>query len=339
MIFEKIKNLIKNQKSNRAFVLLFAVMLSSIILSVALGVTNIAFKEARFSTSAKDSNEAFFASDVGVECALYNDKTSINKFPLPSSSPVPISSCAGLTPTPTLSGVSSTTATYSFVLSGLANLGNACAKVSVAKDSSSGMTETTIISKGYNTGDSACVSTNSNRVERELKVKIGAGGSATIYDVTWGNFVGNISASGNNLTSNDTVSGGWSVGAVSTQSISSGDGYVEFSTNETTSYKFVGLGVGNTNQDYSDIEYGIYMGGSNIYIYESGSPKFSGLSFTTGDIFKVAVESGVVKYYKNGGTPFYTSLTAPTYPLLLDTSFYSGAGYVPATITNAKISY
>jgi hypothetical protein len=57
------------------------------------------------------------------------------------------------------------------------------------------------------------------------------------------------------------------------------------------------------------------------------------LTYAAGDVFRVAVESGVVKYSKNG-TVFYTSTMAPQYPLLLDTTFYS----LNATIGNAVIS-
>jgi hypothetical protein len=63
----------KNYKNNSGFVMLFAIMLSSIILAIALGIANISLKEVNFSTSAKDTNDAFFAADTGAECALYAD--------------------------------------------------------------------------------------------------------------------------------------------------------------------------------------------------------------------------------------------------------------------------
>ena len=77
--------MIKKIKKNKGFVILFAVMLSSIFLAIALGVSNIAFREVTFGTSAKDANDAFFAADVGAECALFNDKnlTVSELFPSP----------------------------------------------------------------------------------------------------------------------------------------------------------------------------------------------------------------------------------------------------------------
>ena len=71
----------KNTK-NRGFVILFAVTISSILLALAIGVANIALKEVKFNTSAKDTNNAFFAADTAIEYALFQDKP-------PSSAYVP----------------------------------------------------------------------------------------------------------------------------------------------------------------------------------------------------------------------------------------------------------
>src|SRR3989344_4409559 len=68
MILQKIKN-------NKGFVLLFAVTLTGIIVSIALGIASISFKELSFNTSDKNANEAFSAADTGIECALFNDKS------------------------------------------------------------------------------------------------------------------------------------------------------------------------------------------------------------------------------------------------------------------------
>lgn len=47
----------------------------------------------------------------------------------------------------------------------------------------------------------------------------------------------------------------------------------------------------------------------------------------------MSVESGVVKYYKNGAL-LYTSAVTPTYPLRVDTSLYAtGATVSSVTIT------
>ena len=61
---------------------------------------------------------------------------------------------------------------------------------------------------------------------------------------------------------------------------------------------------------------------ADIYIYEKGTYRGAFGAYASGDKLKVAVESGVVKYYRNG-TLLYTSTQAPTLPLRADASIYS----------------
>jgi len=115
-------------------VILFAVTLSGILLAIALGVANIALKEIKFGTNARK----------------------------PSPGPGPL-----------FVPPSGTSETRSYVVSGLGGTGISCAKVSVEKDNTSPPdTATTITSKGYNSGsqDGLCVSTNPDRIERELLI-------------------------------------------------------------------------------------------------------------------------------------------------------------------------
>lgn len=59
----------------------------------------------------------------------------------------------------------------------------------------------------------------------------------------------------------------------------------------------------------------------------------TGGSYVSGDVFKIAIEAGVVKYYKNS-TLVYTSAVAPTYPIGLDTTMNT----VGSTVSAAKIT-
>ena len=156
--------IIKKIKKNRGFVILFAVMLSSIILSIALGVASIALKEVKFGTSAKFTNEAFFAADTGIECALMNDKFSNSSFVSSGSGTI---QCLGNTIT-----LNGSFPSWNFTVTGLGSSGEACAKVSVFKDDTTSPPSilTTTISKGYNTGYASCSSSNADRLERELKI-------------------------------------------------------------------------------------------------------------------------------------------------------------------------
>jgi hypothetical protein len=112
--------------------------LAAIFLSIALGVASVALREINFSTSAKDTNDAFFAADSGIEQALYNDKTS---------------------------GFYLDNGKVSFTVPNLGSASQGCAYVTVDKTASPSVV---ITANGYNIGNGSCNSTNPNRVEREL---------------------------------------------------------------------------------------------------------------------------------------------------------------------------
>jgi hypothetical protein len=149
--------------------------------------------------------------------------------------------------------------------------------------------------------------------------------------VAWMSPIG-VTVSGNSLTK--TTASGVNAGAISTQQIVSGDGFVEFTASETSTYRMVGLSNGNVDASYPDIDFGLDLApGGIVYVFEKGTNRGTFGSYQTGDVFRVAVVSGVVKYSKNG-VVLYTSTQAPVYPLLVDTWLY----YQGATITNAYTS-
>lgn len=151
----------KKIKKNRGFVILFAVTLAAILLSIALGVSSIALKEIKFGTSAKDTNEAFFAADAGVECARINDKsTGVVFVDTPTSFSINCNNNIIAVNKHAILPI------WNFVISGLGNTGQGCARVNVDKT-----TPTVVVSKGYNNGGGVPGSCNpgANAIERELK--------------------------------------------------------------------------------------------------------------------------------------------------------------------------
>jgi hypothetical protein len=126
---------------------------------------------------------------------------------------------------------------------------------------------------------------------------------------------------------------GWDAGAVSMQTLT-GDGYVEYPVSSLSDYVMFGLGTGDSNQGYADIEYATYAypGTGQLLVYEGGVYRAAGGSYAVGDKLRVAVEGGVVKFRKNG-VLVYSSMVPPTYPLNVDTSLYSTG----ATVSGAKI--
>lgn len=168
------KNHIKlNYKKNRGVALLFAIMVTGVLFAVALGTTNIALKETKFSTSSKSTNEAFFAADTGAECALFNDKNLLT-FPLSGVSNITNGKINCTDVTGYFNQIDN--GSFVFVVPSI-NSSGSCAIVTVLKTDSGTKDEfdniipsVEIISKGYNVGDDSCNSTNTNRVERELEL-------------------------------------------------------------------------------------------------------------------------------------------------------------------------
>lgn len=72
MIFSKAKKFLSSQ-TNSGFAMLFAVLLSSVLISIGLSIFNISLKEVNIATSAADSESAYYAADSARECAIYWD--------------------------------------------------------------------------------------------------------------------------------------------------------------------------------------------------------------------------------------------------------------------------
>lgn len=71
----KTKSKIKSPKNiNKGFTLFVAVVLSTLLLSIGLSLSNILLKQLVFSNTGRESQIAFYAADSGAECALYWDR-------------------------------------------------------------------------------------------------------------------------------------------------------------------------------------------------------------------------------------------------------------------------
>ena len=154
---------------------------------------------------------------------------------------------------------------------------------------------------------------------------------AAVEAVIWTDLV-NAAAAENALRKTSGCDGCDDAGAVSQQQIASGDGYVEFSTSEADTLRAVGLSHGSATTAADEIDYAIRLQLGLADVYERGVYR-AGSGFIAGDVFRVAVEGGVVNYYKNGGR-LYTSAVPPTYPLVLDASLFD----LSAAVTDAVIS-
>lgn len=178
----------------RGFTIFFAILVSSLALAVGLAIYDLVSRELVLSQTTTQSQFAIFAADTGAECALYWDnKCTPSEDPdcictqedgsgscikgtafATSSASTPPSSglmCAGFDITNnailsfpwTITDVTGSQAVTTFKISSTSNSGP-CATVTVTK--SGNPSQTTIVSRGYNT----CVASGVVRIERALQI-------------------------------------------------------------------------------------------------------------------------------------------------------------------------
>ena len=181
------------KKNTRGFTVLFAVLISSILLSIGIAILDLTLKQFTLSSVSKDSQIAFYAADTGQECAMYwdhvNDQTgatstssfatssaSAVSMPTPSTAPtIPSMTCEGQAIDTATAGsgnyliTDASDATTTFWIhypNGATSVAAPCASIVISKASNSdGSVKTVIQTKGYNTCDPA----NRYRTERGLK--------------------------------------------------------------------------------------------------------------------------------------------------------------------------
>lgn len=146
--------------SRRGFALIISVIITSVVLAVGIALLDIAYKQVLLSSSAKNSQYAFYNADSALECALYWDQkfdAFNNAAPMAGGS----LSCNGVGISGYNPGSAGATRTLSFdvpcATSGIS------AHVTVLKQSSG---TTDIYANGY----SSCDASLNTRIERGLKV-------------------------------------------------------------------------------------------------------------------------------------------------------------------------
>ncbi len=125
----------------KGFVALFAVLITSIILALTIGLANTSYKESTLASSAKSGNYAFYAADSGIECGLYADALGV------FDGSGMVFECAGVSPfvTPDIGFQA-----FRFEISSGSK--DRCVEVRVKKNDpgTDGNNYTRIISEGYN---------------------------------------------------------------------------------------------------------------------------------------------------------------------------------------------
>ena len=173
--------------------------------------------------------------------------------------------------------------------------------------------------------------------------------AAGMDSVVWTNTI-NCTAVSNSVQKTAGIDHVDDASATSLQAITSGDGFVNFTATDTDKERWCGLNNSNAiHLSASDINFAIKMAQKKkAWIIEDGLVKAK-VKYKKNTSFRVAVEGGKIKYYKDGNV-IYTSSNAPIYPLMINASLINtnssvsnvmiaGAGFgTVVSISPAKVS-
>jgi Tfp pilus assembly protein PilX len=164
----------KYSQYNRGYTLLFAVLVSSVVLAIGISILTISKKEFLLSASARESTTAFYAADSGLECAIHY----ANNFST-TSPEAAVVNCIGQQLSKTGGTITHSGANDSFTFDLKMPNGSACAvidiKIEYRNVPNSGYIPVTIFeSRGYNLGwiggtTNKCSQASPRRVERALR--------------------------------------------------------------------------------------------------------------------------------------------------------------------------
>lgn len=140
----------------KGFTLFIAIVITATLLLVSTGIATIALKEAFLTSSARESQHAFYAADTGIECALFWDLRNTTGESAFERDEEDLINCNGQV----FSVGGASVSTFSLTL----DPDPYCSIVTVTKSNSA--PKTVIQSLGYNTCDPG----NPRRVERAVRV-------------------------------------------------------------------------------------------------------------------------------------------------------------------------
>lgn len=174
--------------------------------------------------------------------------------------------------------------------------------------------DTTTLFDGVHTLTAKAWDASGNSASSLVTMTISNGG---VEGVVWTSLV-NATAMGSSLKKTSGFQEGEDAGAISSQTISLSEGYVRFTALAGRTLT-IGLSHDNPGTSSAEIDFGIKLWETNnAWVIENGRA-VADVLFGSGSVFRIAVESGVVNYSKDGRV-FYRSTVTPTSPLRVDTS-------------------
>ena len=153
-----------------------------------------------------------------------------------------------------------------------------------------------------------------------------------VGDVSWDSLVGLTISSTGVLTK--TAATGATATAIATRTLKSSEGYVETVVREIT-LQVIGLSRVYSGGIFDNIDFCLRAKADGFIVVREDGVEVPEVSaqYLVGDTIRVEVAGGKV-YYKLNGTPFYTSKSQLTYPLVIDIGLDSqNATMGPVTIS------
>jgi hypothetical protein len=155
---------------------------------------------------------------------------------------------------------------------------------------------------------------------------------AAQQSVSWMNNA-NATVRGQTLQKTGGCDGCDDAGATSRQTIQSGDGYAEFTVTDRNALWMAGLTRRGSQTNFEDIDFAIrFNGAGRAEVIENGAYVDGDISYNAGDVFRVEVNRGRVRYLRNNQVA-YQSTRLPQYPLVMSVAL----GTVGARVQNARI--
>lgn len=139
----------KKIKGQSGYTLLFAILITSLVVAIGVSILSLARKELTLTSGARESQFAIYAADNAMECASYWDGYGAFSTSSPSFG-VPIFCSNHIISTTYEYAAGGEFATSSFYL--LEPAGGKCAYVEIVKYYAFHYENTRIISRGYNKG-------------------------------------------------------------------------------------------------------------------------------------------------------------------------------------------
>lgn len=150
--------------------------------------------------------------------------------------------------------------------------------------------------------------------------------------VQWAELV-NTAVTGDTL---QKTSGCFDAGAISSQQIASGDGFIEFEVADAGTLFVAGLNHDHSGTGYAEIDFAFrFNGAGHADVLENGSYVGGDTSYVAGDVFRIAIVGQSVRFSRNGTVVLQRS-TPVIYPVVFDTSIATVASALLGAIISAE---